>query len=198
MSQTFKNTILSRIYGNGRGWVFTASDFKDLSNYNLIKKTLSRLEKAGTIRRLTLGLYDYPDQHKKYGLIPPNIEKVAQAIARKNGMKIQPSGAYAANLLGLSTQVPVKITYLTDGPTKSIQIGNREIVFRSTTPKNMKTAGKISGLVIQALRYLKKENVTSQKINTLKAKLQSDDLKKLKQDAKYAPVWVADIINQIL
>jgi len=197
MTQTIDNKVLSRIYGKKRGWVFAPIIFLDLGSRAAIDKILGRLVKSGTIRRLARGLYDYPKKHPDFGDIPPNYERIAQALAGRDNLKIQPSGAYAANLLGLTEQVPAKIVFLTDGSNRKVLIGKRKIVLKRTTPKNMATAGKISGLVIHALRYLKRNYVDSTVIEKLKDKLTEKNKKQLINDIRYAPEWIGDIFRQL-
>ena len=197
MAQSIDNKVLSRIYGKKRGWVFTPIHFLDLGSRTAIDQVLGRLAKSGTIRRLARGLYDYPKNHPDFGDLPPNYERIAQALAGRDNLKIQPSGAYAANLLGLTEQVPAKIVFLTDGPSRKVQIGKRKIVLKRTTPKNMATAEKISGLVIQALRYLKRDYVDSTIIKKLKNRLTEKDKKQLMNDIRYAPAWIGNIFRQL-
>lgn len=199
MTQTIENKVKNRIYGHGRGWCFTQKDFSDLGSTEAVKISIFRLEQSGFIRRLSHGLYDYPGTHKKLGKLWPKVDNIVRAIARKHKIKVQPSGAYAANLLGLSDQVPGKIVYLTEGSPKELVIGNMKIVLKRTTTKNMKTAGTISGLVIQALKYLGRDFVTDKTIETIKKKLSNDDKKRLSLDADLAPAWISKIIkNEIL
>ena len=190
MSQIVHNKVLDRIYGKGRGWVFTPKRFLDLGSRSAVDKALNRLADAGTIRRLDRGLYDYPERHPKLGLLSPAPDAIAKAISEKDESRLQPSGPYAVNRLGLSQQVPAKIVYLTDGTEKSVTVGNQTIQLRRTTPKNMATAGSISGLVIQAFRYLGKERITSSHIATLRRVLSADDRKRLWRDRIYAPAWM--------
>jgi len=197
MTQSIDNKVLNRIYGKGRGWVFTPNHFLDLGSRTAVCKALERLVNSGTIRRLARGLYDYPKNHPDFGNLPPNYERVAQALAGRDNLKIQPSGAYAANLLGLTEQVPAKIVFLTDGANRKVQIGKRKIVLKRTTPKNMATAGQISGLVIQALRYLKQDYVDSDVIEKLRNRLTETDKKKIMNDIRYAPAWIGKIFRQI-
>ena len=197
MSQSIDSSILGRIYGRHRGWVFTPMQFLDLGSRMAVDQTLGRLTKSGTIRRLTRGLYDYPAKHPDFGDLPPNYDRVAQALVGRDNLKIQPSGAYAANLLGLTEQVPAKIVFFTDGPNRKVQIGKQTIVLKRTTPRNMATAGRISGLVIQALRYLKQGNVDSTVIAKLKRRLSNDDKKTLMNDIRYAPSWIGNIFRKI-
>jgi hypothetical protein len=190
MSQIVHNKVLDRIYGKGRGWVFTPKRFLDLGSRPAVDKALNRLADKGTIRRLARGLYDYPMQHPQLGLLSPDPDAVAKAISEKDESRLQPSGAYAVNRLGLSQQVPAKIVYLTDATDKSVRVGNQTIQLRQTTPKNMATAGSTSGLVIQAFRYLGKKGVTSNHIATLRRTLSPDDRKRLSKDRIYAPAWM--------
>ncbi len=197
MAQSIETKIKNRIYGKGRGWVFTPNHFSDLGADQAIRKALSRLAESGSIRRLVRGFYDYPESHKSLGMIPPDAAKVGKAVAEKYSITIQPSGAYAANLLGLSEQVPAKIVFLTDGASKTIKVGKQEIIFKKTTPMNMKTAGTITGLVLQSLRYLGKDNVTEEIIKKLKLRLTADDRRRLKLDRQYVPVWIRKIIETL-
>jgi hypothetical protein len=195
MSQGVENKVKSRIYGHGKGWVFTLKDFIDLGSEESIKVALHRLAKDGIVERIKRGLYYYPEESALFGVVPASLEKIAAALANKYKIRIQPSGAYAANLLGLSEQVPAKVVYLTDGETKKIVIGKRQIIFKKTTPKNMSLASKTSGLVIQALRFLGKDHIDEKKINIIKKKLSDADKKALLKDASFAPNWIVKIIR---
>ena len=135
------------------GWCFTPKHFVGIGTAAAIRQVLARLEKDHFIRRLAQGLYDYPREHDKLGLLPPQMDHIAKAISERDSIRIQPTGAYAANLIGLSEQVPGKIVYLTDGPAKKIKIGRQEVIFKKTTIKNMDSAGADIGLLIQALKH---------------------------------------------
>lgn len=189
-------SILRRIRRHGRGWVFTSEEFGDLGGQAAVTSTLKRLHQNGEIRRLDRGLYDYPRQHPELGLLAPRPEDVAKAVVGKSA-RLQPSGAYALNLLGLSPQVPMKIVYLTDDFTRTVQIGRQEIILKGTTPKNMATAGRTSGLVIQALRHLGREQVNEETIAHLKNVLSAEDRKSLLKDVQYAPAWIAAVIRRL-
>jgi len=195
--QAIDKMIISRIYGNGRGWVFSPNQFLDLGSRSVVGVTLHRLAKSGTIRRLTRGLYDYPKQHPTFGLLAADPDAVAKALAGKHAVRIQPSGAYAANLLGLSDQVPAKIVFLTDGPPRRVKIGKQEISLKQTSPRNMATAGRLSGLIIQALRYLGKPHVDDKTLARLKQKLSDADRRSLMKDVAYAPAWIGDILRRL-
>jgi len=189
--------ILRRIRSHKRGWVFTPDSFMDLGTRRAVDLALMRHRGSGLIRQLARGLYDYPKMDPQLGMLQPSTGDIAGALAGRDATRLQPSGAYAANLLGLSTQVPMKVVYLTDGRTRIVQIGQRQIILKHTTPRNMATAGKTSGLVIQALRYLGKKNVDQQIISQLDRRLDTDARRQLINDIRYAPAWIADIIRQL-
>ena len=193
--QSVDNKIISRIYGHGRGLVFTPGYFKDLGSRDAVASALKRHKQSGVIRQLARSLYDYPKEHPQLGLLSPPTDDIAKALAGRDAIRLQPSGAYAANLLGLSTQVPMKIVYLTDGASRTVKIENREIILKRTTPRNMATAGRISGLVIQALRYLGKAYVDDEIIRKLERRLDGAACDQLMKDIRYAPVWIADIFR---
>lgn len=189
--------MLARIRRREDGWVFSATDFVDLGSRAAADKALSRMTTGGLIRRVARGLYDVPQQHPVVGTTPPRIDLFAQAMAGKTASRLQPSGAYAANLLGLSEQVPAKVVFLTDGRSKRVRLGSLEIVLKQTTPRNMATAGTVSGSVIQALRYLGKDQVNDETVKRLYRRLSADDRKQLRKDLVYAPAWIREIIRRL-
>ncbi len=189
--------VVSRIYGHGRGWVFTPAHFSDLGSRDAVASALKRYRQSGLIRQLARGLYDYPHTDSLIGMLTPSPDAVAKALAGRDAVRLQPSGAYAANLLGLSTQIPMKIVYLTDGRPRTVQIGNKQIILKRTTPRNMATAGRISGLVIQALRHLGRQHVDDEIIVRLDRRLNADDRKQVLKDVLFAPAWIADIMRQL-
>jgi len=195
--QSIDDKLISMIYGHGRGFVFTPKIFSSLGNPEAIGMALIRFCRKGTIRRLARGLYDYPRKHEQLGLLSPSIDSVAHALKGRDATRLQPSGAYAANLIGLSNQVPMKVVFLTDGPSKRIQLGQQEIILKRTTPRNMATAGRVSGIFIQALRHLGQKHIQDTLLNDLKRRLSDDDKRQLIKDIKYAPAWIADIMRNI-
>jgi len=196
-TQSIDFRILSRIQGHGRGWVFTPNHFQDIGSRTAVGLALMRHTQSGTIRQLARGLYDYPRQHPALGLLTPSADVVAQALAGRDAARLQPSGGYAANLLGLSDQVPMKVVFLTDGRTRSVSLGKQTITLKRTTPKNMATAGKASGLVIQALRHLGQRHVDDALMDRLRQRLTDDDKRQLLKDLTYAPAWVADLMRRV-
>ena len=196
-TQSIDNRIIKRIYGHGRGWVFTPTHFSDLGSRDAVASSLRRYSQSGIVRHLSRGLYDYPRTDPDLGILTPSPDAVARALAGRDAVRLQPSGAYAANLLGLSTQVPMRIVYLTDGPSRTVEIGENYIVLKRTTPRNMATAGRVSGLLIQALRHLGQHHVDNEVIAQLDRRLDADDRKQLLKDLSFAPAWIADIMRRL-
>jgi hypothetical protein len=196
-AQSIDLFIRSRVFGNGRGWVFTPKHFQDLGSDSAIDSALRRLKASGTIRQLARGLYDYPIQDPVLGAVAPSADAIARALVVRDAIRLQPSGAYAANMLGLSEQVPSRVVFLTDGPARKVKIGKREIILQHTTPRNMATAGRKSGTFIQALRYLGQDQVDAQVLATLRRQIADDDRSAIRKDLRHAPAWIADLLRPL-
>ena len=136
--------------------------FLSVGNAKAVNKALERLVEKNELLRVATGIFVRPELDPVIGIVTPGIEAIATAIARRDKARIVPTGIYALNRLGLSSQVPLNIVYLTDGAARKIKIGNRTITFKRTTPKNVMAVGEISSLAIQALRTIGKENVTEE------------------------------------
>jgi myosin-crossreactive antigen len=147
---------------------------------------------------LARGIYLYPKKDNILGVIYPDIETIAQEIAKRDNARIIPTGAQALNLLGLSTQVPLKVVFLTDSSPRTITINNRTIKFKKTSPKNLAIKGHITGLAIQALKEIGKDKVTWEQIKIIKEQLKKEQLETLYHDMKLAPSWIADIFGDLL
>lgn len=195
--QTIETKVLNRIYGYGRGSCFTPDRFIDYGSDAAIRKSLSRLAREGYIRRIAKGIYEYPQVHKDLGEIPPKIESIVKALSIRDNIQVQPSGAYAANLLGLSEQVPARIVYLTNGNPKKIKFGSKTIVFKKTNNKAMAVAGTTSGLVFEAIKFIGEKKVDDKTISILRNKLSPKDRSKILTDLKFAPIWMRPIIKKI-
>lgn len=190
--------IKQRIIGKGRGAIFAPSDFLDIGSRASVDQALSRLADQRVIRRLTRGLYDYPKKSLRFGYLSPSADDVAQAVARKDHQVLQPSPAMAANQLGLSTQVPSKPTYMTDGPTRTKTIGRQVIQFRNASSKTLVGAGQKTGAVFQALRYVGKDRVDDQVIGKLARALDDKDRVLLSKQSKHVPAWMHPVVQQIV
>ena len=196
--QSIDNKLVSRIYGHQRGWAFSKNDFLDLGSDAAIRKALSRLETKGIVRRVLRGVYDYPRISSLLNeTMGSDLDVLASAIARKSGWRIQPSENTALNLLGLSTQVPAKSIYLSDGPSKSYELGNRQLIFKKRALRESGFKHKESELVVQALKALGRDCIDSQICRTLSEKWTPDFWQKILRDTRTAPAWVCDIIRTI-
>ncbi len=197
-SRAIEQKAYVRIRGNGRGWAFSQRDFARLGSRDGVDKALQRLLRKGTIRRVIRGIYDYPqfsdllDQQ-----LSPDLDQVAQALARKFGWRIQPSGAAAQNLIGLSTQVPGGIVYLSDGPDRSYGVGKTLLVFEHTALKEAGFKYRESALIVQALKALRADRITPAVIEKIRAWLDPSLHKKVLIDTKTATGWVYKAIQQI-
>jgi hypothetical protein len=196
--QTMRDQIVARIERLGEGKAFSAKDFLDIASRGTIDMALTSLTRRGTIRRVRRGLYDMPKvNYALGGELIPDIDEAARAIARRQRWKIVPEGAWAANLLGLSTQVPAKIIYLTDGPNNEVPIGRRSIHFKHARPKVMAGLEGKFALVVQALRHLGKEGVGPREIETLRAALSPAEKRKLVKDTRFGVDWIYEVAKRI-
>jgi hypothetical protein len=174
------------------------SDYLFYGTSMAIQKSLERLAEKQVIVRVAQGIYVRPKISKLIGTMLPSAEEVAQAIAKRDRIRTVPTGSYALNALGLSTQVPMNIVLLTDGSPREIRVGKRKIKFKKTTPKNLLAKGKISRLVIQALKEIGNGKVTEDEEQKIIALLKKEDVKNLKHDITLAPVWVQKIMKRAL
>ena len=190
--------ILAKIKKAKRGALFFISDFATIGKPDTIRQALQRLVKSGEIDRMAAGIFVRPQKDEIIGKVMPDIEDIAKAIARRDRARIVSTGDYALNRLGLSTQVPMNIIYLTDGTARKIKIGNYTIVFKKVAPKNVAAIGEISRLAIQALKTIGKENVTEEQIRHIQTVLQNEKLTHLEYDIRLAPAWIQEIMKSSL
>lgn len=195
---TIQDEIKNRILHQGRGKVFIPKDFLDFGSRDAIDKVLSRLVKSGEIERLGRGLYHFPRMNERLGIpLSPDLDEIAEALARQTGSRVIPSGAVAANRLGLSTQVPAKPVYLTDGRTRQVKVGNMTLDLRHTPPKELPLGSKTSAMVFQALRHLGQPSINDRVVQSIRRSLSSQQLTELVQDAQYTTDWIATVVRQI-
>lgn len=198
MRHSVEIAVKNRIIEHDRGWCFTSMHFSDLGSDSSIRKALSLLQKQNIIRRLTQGVYDYPKTHDLLGIVPPDLNEVAKVIAEKNGVQIQPAGAHAANLVGLSNQVPGRIVFLTEGPSRKVKIGNQEIIFKKTTKKIMSSAGTREGILIQALKNLGRHHIDQIACAKIAKFLKGSNEVEIRQNLKFAPAWIRTAVFEIM
>ena len=177
--------------------MFTPSQFFDIADAKSIGVYLGRLVSGGKIQRLARGLYCYPKRHPKLGDLVPSMDEVARVVAGRDRIRLIPSGAYAANLLGLSEQVPAKVVFLTDGKPRKILIGRATIELRKASPRQMALAGKGAAMVLQALKFMGAPHIDEKAVRKLRALLPSDIKQDLLKNIALAPAWMRPILNQI-
>lgn len=196
--ESVDNKIIAKIKKAKRGSLFFIEDFLNLGTSKAVSKALERLVEKEELSRVSRGIYSRLRIDPVLGAIYPTTEEIAEAVRRRDKARIIPTGILALNALGLSTQVPMNLVYLTDGAARTIQIGKRKIVFKKTSPRNLAAIGSISSLVIQALREIGKDNVTENEINSILRQLEKEDPYRLQHDIKLAPEWIRIIMRQAL
>jgi len=196
--QSIDDNILVKIGKAGRGSLFFTDDFIQYGSAKAVSKALERLAAKEDIVRVARGIYARLEKDPILGTVKPGTEAIAEAIRRRDKAKIIPTGAMAMNALGLSTQVPMNVVYLTNGTSRKINLGKRKIVFKKTTPKNLAAIGKISSLVIQALKEIGKGNATENEIELILKHLEKEEPYRLEHDIKLAPEWIRIIMRKAL
>ena len=198
MSESIEIKILNKIKKARKGSLFFTENFVLVGNAKAVSKALERLTKAGQLLRVATGIYVRPEIDPVIGPVTPGIEAIAKAIAKRDKARIVPTGVYALNKLGLSTQVPLNVVYLTDGAARKIKIGKRTITFKRATPKNVAVIGEISGLAIQALKTLGKNKASPDEVAKIREQLKKEKITHLQHDIRLAPDWIRRIIQAVL
>lgn len=180
------------------GSLLFPDDFAGKGSADSIRKALQALKDKGLIKSVAHGIYIRPKMNAYIGEVLPTAEEVAQAIAKRDKIRLVPTGAYSLHALDLSTQIPLKLVFLTDGAARTIKVGKRTIKLKKTTPKNLMAKGKISSLVIQALREIGKDKATPSELKHIIQLLKKEDQQHLKHDIKLAPEWIKQIMKQAI
>jgi len=190
--------ILARIYGGGRGAVFTPKDFLDLAGPETVRQALGRLARGGKIRRLLRGVYDYPAFSKLLQApASPDPHAIGRAIARAHGWTILPAGETALNLLGFSTQVPARWEYFSDGPSKRYTWAGGTLVFKHRANRETTILSSRTGLLVQALKTLGRERIDDHGMAVLRKQFDARELARAAREARYATAWVYEVIRQL-
>jgi hypothetical protein len=195
--QSIEYKIYRKIKKCGRGKEYFASDFSSYGESKSVSKVLANLVKKQTLIKLATGIYYYPKIDKKLGLgiLYPSLDTVAEAIAKRDKARIVPTGLYALNKLGLSTQVPANFVFLTDGSPRRIKIGNgKGILLKHTAPRNLAFKSDLAMLLTFALKEIGQERVTEEHLERLKYVLQQTPKAHILQDAKLMPAWVKKLV----
>jgi hypothetical protein len=181
-----------------KGSVLFVDDFLDYGNPESVKKALLRLEEKKVLVRLAHGIYLYPKVDEELGVLFPSTEEIAKAIARRDKARIVPTGVQALNKLGLSTQIPMNVVYLTDGAARTVKVGKRTITFKKTSPKNLLIKGELTGLSIQALKTIGQNKLDHETIGKIQSILKNEKKENILHDAKLSPAWIKKILMKVI
>jgi hypothetical protein len=193
-----ENKIAKSLTTYPKGSVLFVDDFLDYGNPESVKKALFRLREKGILVRLAHGIYLYPKVDKELGDLFPATEEIAAAIARRDKARIVLTGVHALNKLGLSTQVPMKVVYLTDGAARTVTVGKRTITFKKTSPKNLLIAGELSSLAIQALKTIGQNKIDEKTIEKIQVILKQEKRENILNNAKLSPAWINKLLMQVI
>ena len=198
MNISIDKQILTKFKKARGGTLLFIDDFLIFGNYKAISKALERLVTKNDIIRIARGIYSLPVIDPILGEVKPSTDEIAKAIAKKERARIIPSGSIALNALGLSSQVPMNVVYLTDGSPRKISLGKRTILFKKTSAKNLILRGEISSLVIQALKEIGNGNITKDEEQIILNHLQKEEINHLEHDIRFAPEWIRKIMRKAL
>jgi hypothetical protein len=197
--QSVHSQIKKSILENRKGKIIFSANFSKYGTDVAIRHTFSRLCKEGLLIRLSAGIYLYPEIDKEIGVIYPSIEKIAKAIAKQEKARIIPTGVYALNALGLSTQVPMRVVFLTDGTPRMINIeGEASIKFKKIAPKYLSFKSKLMSLIVFALREIGENRATDGQLERIKNLLKNEQKEIITNDLNLAPTWVKNTILNLL
>ncbi len=191
------NNIYRKISKSSKGEIFFANDFLKYGSSENIRQTLRRLEKEGILERISHGIYLKPKTDEELGMLYPSIEEVAHQIAQRDSAQIVPTGILALHRLGLTTQIPLKVSFLTDGSAREVKVGNNIIKFKRTVPKTFKVKNELLQLIIQSFKEIGQQNMSESFLQKIKEKVDQLPLDVFNQELLYAPVWIQKIIQQL-
>ena len=192
--------IMKKMSAHASGkWVCSPKDFLGLGSREAVDQALSRLVKAGQLRRVGHGLYDMPRiSNVLKRPAPVDLDAAIAALARRDGVRIMPDGLMAANQLGLTNAVPAKVSYVTDGFSRTLKIDGRAVRFRHAGPSVMRWAGKPAAPVVQALRWLGPEAAADVRVvSTLSRHLPAHVKLDLLQNCRDLPGWALPLARSI-
>ena len=193
--ESVEKKIIRKIKRADRGILFFANMFSKFGNAKTVNKALERLVHQGKLWRIATGIYVLPEVSEYFGIIFPDVDTIAVAIAKRDKARIVPTGSYALYKLGLTTQVPMNVVYYTDASARYISIGKRTIKFKKASSRNLAFKGEISMLAVQALRTIGKGNATDEEVRHIKKILQNENPKHLQHDLLLAPVWIRTLLS---
>ncbi|MCD6367446.1 MAG: type IV toxin-antitoxin system AbiEi family antitoxin domain-containing protein [Bacteroidales bacterium] len=197
MYNSVDDKIVKKIKKAKRGTLFFTDNFARIDNAKTVNKALERLVKSKELYRVARGIYVRPVKDKYIGIVLPDIDDIAKAIAKRDKARIVPTGSYALYKLGLTTQVPMNVVYYTDASPRKIKIGKQTITFKKTSAKNLAYIGDISKLVISALRNIGKDKITEEELKKIKILLKNEKPFHLQHDLNIAPHWIRELLKDL-
>jgi hypothetical protein len=196
---TITKQVEARINQLPEGSLIFIDDFLDVFDYENARKALQRVYSSGKIMRLGRGMYYKPKKSELLGIIKPSSEQIAEAIAKRDKARIIPTGSYAQYRLGLTTQIPMNVVYLTDGSPRKVQVGNQTITFKKTSPKNLSVEHNLTSLIIQAMREFGEGKVATEHLNQIAEVIKrSNESNMIRENIRYAPAWIKKHIFNII
>lgn len=190
--------IKKRIELAEQGTVFLTSDFTDIATTTTVRKCLGRQVEEKNIRRIMDGVYEKPMYSKLLKeYIPANPDTIAYAIARSFRWTIAPCGDIALNKLGLSTQVPVVWSYISDGPYRKFSWDNITLSFKHRANREISFMSETTALVVEALKTLGKDRVDDSIILSLRNRLPEAEKKKMLEEATGVSEWIYVVIRKV-
>lgn len=191
-----KRVVMEKIQMSHPHDVFFISDFVDLGSPETIRKIFFQAIKKGILERVGQGIYVKP-KDSKFGRVPIPLEKIAQEIADRDKCQILPTGSTAANIIGLSTQIPMNLSYITTGSTRTIEIGKRQLNFRHASPKNFATKGHVIAALIQGMKEVGEKNMTDTQYTAIRNFIEKTPDSHFDEDLLLAPMWIQRIIKKL-
>lgn len=192
-----KQTVMKKINEGQPHSIFFINDYADLGAAETIRKILQEATIRGILEKAGHGIYIKP-KVSRFGNVPVSLEKIAREIAERDKCEILPAGSTAANLIGLSTQVPMNLSYITTGSTRMIDVGGRKISFRHASPKNFAAKGRVVPLLIQGLREIGEENISGAELEAIRQFIDKQKDPYLQEDLQLAPVWIQRIVKKLM
>lgn len=199
-SQSTYNDIKHQVELSQRGTLFFPDSFSSLGSSDAVRSALVRLCQNNILIRVAQGIYYYPKVDTKWGsgLIPPSVEEIALGIAARDKIRIAPTGSYVLYQLGLSTQIPANVVFITDGSQRRVSIGKgRGIFFKHSSNMRMFAfQSKLMALIVAAMREIGEENVSKEHISIIKNHLAQVNQDDYSHDVQLAPIWVRKTLTK--
>ncbi len=195
---TITQSIFNQIEESAEHTIFFLSDFAQYGSLETVRKVFTKACLLGFVSHVAHGIYAKP-KISRFGDVPPSMESIAREIAKRDHAQIMPTGVTAANFVGLSTQVPLVLSYLTSGSSRTVKIGNRAIRFKHVAPRNFAYKGTTFPLLVQAMKDIGEKNISDEDISVISSYMRNAKDKDMFQgDLLIAPQWIQNIVKPII